>query len=157
MHGTSKERLRNYKLGAVLHRCSLPSRNPTLEDLRTETRRCRTMTKFPFGVNLTLLPAMVPPDYGAYAQVIVDSGVRIVETAGNNPGPIIAQLKNAGIIVIHKCTTIRHAKSAVKLGVNFLSIDGFGCGGYVGEHDITNFILLSRARQELGVPFITSG
>jgi NAD(P)H-dependent flavin oxidoreductase YrpB (nitropropane dioxygenase family) len=115
------------------------------------------MTKFPFGVNLTLLPAMVPPDYGAYAQVIVDSGVRIVETAGNNPGPIIAQLKNAGIIVIHKCTTIRHAKSAVKLGVNFLSIDGFGCGGYVGEHDITNFILLSRARQELGVPFIASG
>lgn len=130
---------------------------PTPEDLRTEIQRCRTMTKLPFGVNLTLLPAMVPPNYGAYAQVIIDEGVRIVETAGNNPGPIIAQLKNAGIIVIHKCTTIRHAKSAVKLGVDFLSIDGFECAGHVGEHDITNFILLSRARQELGVPFIASG
>lgn len=114
------------------------------------------MTNYPFGVKLTLLPAMVPPDYGAYAQVIVDEGVKIVETAGNNPGPIIAQLKKAGITVLHKCTTIRHAKSAVKLGVDFLSIDGFECAGHVGEH-ITNFVLLSRARQELGVPFIASG
>ena len=115
------------------------------------------MTKNPFGVNLTLLPAIVPPDYGAYAQVIIDEGIKIVETAGNNPGPIIQQLKKASIIIIHKCTTIRHAKSAVKLGVDFLSIDGFECAGHVGEHDITNFILLSRARQELGVPFIASG
>ncbi|KAJ5919688.1 Aldolase-type TIM barrel [Penicillium verhagenii] len=130
---------------------------PTPEDLRKEIRRCRTMTKYPFGVNLTLLPAMVPPDYGAYAQVIIDEGIKIVETAGNNPGPVITQLKKAGIIILHKCTTIRHAKSAVKLGVDFLSIDGFECAGHVGEHDITNFILLSRARQELGVPFIASG
>ncbi|KXG50103.1 Aldolase-type TIM barrel [Penicillium griseofulvum] len=130
---------------------------PTPEDLRKEIRRCRTMTKYPFGVNLTLLPAMVPPDYGAYAQVIIDEGVKIVETAGNNPGPVITQLKKAGTIILHKCTTIRHAKSAVKLGVDFLSIDGFECAGHVGEHDITNFILLSRARQELGVPFIASG
>ncbi|CAI7626759.1 unnamed protein product [Penicillium glandicola] len=130
---------------------------PTPEDLRKEIRRCRTMTKYPFGVNLTLLPAMVPPDYGAYAQVIIDEGVKIVETAGNNPGPVITQLKKAGITILHKCTTIRHAKSAVKLGVDFLSIDGFECAGHVGEHDITNFILLSRARQELGVPFIASG
>ncbi|KAJ5442029.1 Aldolase-type TIM barrel [Penicillium cf. griseofulvum] len=130
---------------------------PTPEDLRKEIRRCRTMTKYPFGVNLTLLPAIVPPDYGAYAQVIIDEGVKIVETAGNNPGPVITQLKKAGIIILHKCTTIRHAKSAVKLGVDFLSIDGFECAGHVGEHDITNFILLSRARQELGVPFIASG
>ncbi|KAJ5098416.1 hypothetical protein N7532_005417 [Penicillium argentinense] len=130
---------------------------PTPEDLRKEIRRCRTMTKYPFGVNLTLLPTMVPPDYGAYAQVIIDEGVKIVETAGNNPGPIIAQLKKAGTTVLHKCTTIRHAKSAVKLGVDFLSIDGFECAGHVGEHDITNFVLLSRARQELGVPFIASG
>lgn len=115
------------------------------------------MTKYPFGVNLTLLPAMVPPDYGAYAQVIIDEGIKIVETAGNNPGPVIKQLKKAGIIILHKCTTIRHAKSAVKLGVDFLSIDGFECAGHVGEHDITNFILLSRARQDLGVPFIASG
>ncbi|KAJ5796928.1 uncharacterized protein N7518_005468 [Penicillium psychrosexuale] len=130
---------------------------PTPEDLRKEIRRCRTMTKYPFGVNLTLLPAIVPPDYGAYAQVIIDEGVKIVETAGNNPGPVITQLKKAGIIVLHKCTTIRHAKSAVKLGVDFLSIDGFECAGHVGEHDITNFILLSRARQELKIPFIASG
>ncbi|OQE40169.1 hypothetical protein PENCOP_c006G05775 [Penicillium coprophilum] len=130
---------------------------PTPEDLRKEIRRCRTMTKYPFGVNLTLLPAMVPPDYAAYAQVIIDEGIKIVETAGNNPGPVITQLKKAGIIILHKCTTIRHAKSAVKLGVDFLSIDGFECAGHVGEHDITNFILLSRARQELGVPFIASG
>ncbi|KAF2191947.1 inosine monophosphate dehydrogenase [Zopfia rhizophila CBS 207.26] len=130
---------------------------PTPEDLRKEIGRCRTMTKNPFGVNLTLLPALVPPDYGAYAQVIIDEGIRIVETAGNSPGPVIKQLKAAGCTILHKCTTIRHAQSAVKLGVDFLSIDGFECAGHVGEHDITNFILLSRARQSLGVPFIASG
>ncbi|KAL4760230.1 NAD(P)H-dependent flavin oxidoreductase [Aspergillus foveolatus] len=130
---------------------------PTPEDLRKEIRKCRSMTKNPFGVNLTLLPALVPPDYGAYAQVIIDEGIKIVETAGNNPGPVIRQLKAANITILHKCTTIRHAKSAVKLGVDFLSIDGFECAGHVGEHDITNFILLNRARQELGVPFIASG
>jgi len=115
------------------------------------------MTKYPFGVNLTLLPAMVPPDYGAYAQVIIDEGIRIVETAGNSPGPVIKQLKAAGITILHKCTTIRHAQSAIKLGVDFLSIDGFECAGHVGESDITNFILLSRARQSLPIPFIASG
>ncbi|KAK7544843.1 uncharacterized protein J3D65DRAFT_610957 [Phyllosticta citribraziliensis] len=130
---------------------------PTPEDLRKEIRRCRTMTKNPFGVNLTLLPALVPPDYGAYAQVIIDEGINIVETAGNSPGPVIRQLKAANVIILHKCTTIRHAQSAVKLGVDFLSIDGFECAGHVGEHDITNFILLSKARQTLGVPFIASG
>jgi NAD(P)H-dependent flavin oxidoreductase YrpB (nitropropane dioxygenase family) len=131
---------------------------PTPEDLRKEIARCRTMTKNPFGVNLTLLPALVPPDYKAYAQVIIDEGVNIVETAGNSPGPVIKQLKAAGTIILHKCTTIRHAESAVKLGVDFLSIDGFECAGHVGETDITNFILLSRARQALnGVPFIASG
>jgi NAD(P)H-dependent flavin oxidoreductase YrpB (nitropropane dioxygenase family) len=101
------------------------------------------MTKFPFGVNLTLLPAMVPPDYAAYARVIIEEKVNIVETAGNSPGPVIKQLKAAGTIILHKCTTIRHAQSAVKLGVD--------------ETDITNFILLSKARQTLGVPFIASG
>lgn len=116
------------------------------------------MTSRPFGVNLTLLPAMVPPDYGAYAQAIVDEGVRIVETAGNNPAPIIRQLKQAGVVVLHKCTTLRHARAAARLGVDFLSIDGFECAGHVGEHDLTNLVLLSRARQALdGVPFIASG
>lgn len=130
---------------------------PTPELLRAEIRRCRTLTSKPFAVNITLLPALVPPDYPAYARVIIEEGVKIVETAGNSPGPVIKQLKEAGIIVLHKCTTIRHAQSAVKLGVDFLSIDGFECAGHVGESDITNFILLSRARQSLKVPFIASG
>ncbi|KAK8038010.1 Nitronate monooxygenase [Apiospora phragmitis] len=132
---------------------------PTPEDLRKEIRRCRAMTKkdHPFGVNITLLPALNPPDYGAYAQVVIDEGINIVETAGNSPGPVIKKLKAAGVIILHKCTTIRHAQSAIKLGVDFLSIDGFECAGHVGESDITNFILLSRARQSLKVPFIASG
>ncbi|KAL9623930.1 MAG: hypothetical protein Q9160_001922 [Pyrenula sp. 1 TL-2023] len=130
---------------------------PTPEDLRKEIRKCKTLTKNPFAVNITLLPAMVPPDYGAYAQVVIDEGVKIVETAGNSPGPVIKKLKAANTQILHKCTTIRHAQSAIKLGVDFLSIDGFECAGHVGESDITNFILLSRARQSLKVPFIASG
>jgi len=115
------------------------------------------MTDKPFGVNITLLPTMNAPPYGEYAQVVIDEGIKVVETAGNSPGPVIKQLKAAGIIILHKCTTIRHAASAIKLGVDFLSIDGFECAGHVGETDITNFILLSKARQKLGVPFIASG
>ncbi|EPE04954.1 2-nitropropane dioxygenase [Ophiostoma piceae UAMH 11346] len=129
----------------------------TPEELRAEIQRCRTLTSKPFGVNITLLPSLVPPNYAAFAQAIIDEGIRVVETAGNSPGPVITQLKKAGIIVLHKCTSIRHAISAVKLGVDFLSIDGFECAGHVGESDITNFILLSRARQSLKVPFIASG
>ncbi len=102
---------------------------PTPEDLRNEIRRCRKMTANPFGVNITLLPALNPPDYGAYANVVIEEGVRVVETAGNSPGPVISLLKKAGIIILHKCTTIRHAQSAIKLGVDFLSIDGFECAG----------------------------
>ncbi|RKF59198.1 Nitronate monooxygenase [Golovinomyces cichoracearum] len=130
---------------------------PTPEDLRTEIRRCKAMTANPFGVNITLLPALVPPPYTEFAQVIIDEGIRIVETAGNNPGQIIEQLKASGTIILHKCTTIRHAKKAIQLGVDFISIDGFECAGHVGESDITNFILLSKARQTLSVPFIASG
>ena len=131
---------------------------PTPAALRTEIERCKTLTPHPFGVNLTLLPALSPPDYAGYARAIIDSGVRIVETAGNSPGAVIAQLKAAGCTVLHKCTTIRHAESAVRLGVDMLSIDGFECAGHVGESDITNFVLLARARQSLGgVPFIASG
>jgi len=130
---------------------------PTPEDLRKEIRKCKTMTKYPFGVNITLLPTMNAPDYGAYARVAVEEGIRTIETAGNSPGPIIKYVKDNGCVVLHKCTTIRHAQSAVKLGVDFLSIDGFECAGHVGETDITNFILLSRARQAMSVPFIASG
>ena len=106
---------------------------PTPEDLRKEIRKCKTMTDKPFGVNITLLPSMKTPDYGAYAQVAIDEGIKVVETAGNSPGPVIKQLKAVGIIILHKCTTIRHAQSAIKLGVDFLSIDGFECAGHVGE------------------------
>ena len=130
---------------------------PTPDDLRKEIRRCRTMTKKPFGVNITLLPSINPPDYEGYAQAIIDEGIKIVETAGNSPGVIIKKLKAASITILHKCTTIRHAQSAAKLGVDFLSIDGFECGGHVGEQDLTNFILLNKARQTLAVPFIASG
>lgn len=130
---------------------------PTPEALRAEIRKTKALTSKPFGVNITLLPSINPPDYGAYAQVVIDEGIRIVETAGNSPGPVIKQLKAVGTIILHKCTTIRHAESAIKLGVDFLSIDGFECAGHVGESDITNFILLSRARQSLSVPFIASG
>ena len=130
---------------------------PTPEDLRKEIQKTKKMTKYPFGVNITLLPTMNAPPYTEYAQVVLDEGIRIVETAGNSPGPVIKMLKKEGCVILHKCTTIRHAQSAVKLGVDFLSIDGFECAGHVGEHDITNFILLSRARQSLGVPFIASG
>lgn len=130
---------------------------PTPEDLRNEIRRCRKMTSKPFAVNITLLPAMVPPDYAAYARVVIEEGVKIVETAGNSPGPIIKMMKEAGIIVLHKCTTVRHAVSAEKLGVDFLSIDGFECAGHVGESDLTNFILLRRSAQVLKTPYIASG
>ena len=130
---------------------------PTPEDLRNEIRKTKKMTSNPFGVNITLLPTMNAPPYQEYAQVCIDEGIKIIETAGNSPGPVIKLLKSHGCIILHKCTTIRHAQSAVKLGVDFLSIDGFECAGHVGESDITNFILLSRARQSLGVPFIASG
>lgn len=135
---------------------------PSPDALRKEIQRCKSLTDKPFGVNLTLLPSINPPDYAGYAQAILDSGIRIVETAGNSPGPIIKMLKSASppCIILHKCTTIRHALSAVKLGVDFLSIDGFECAGHVGETDITNLILLNRARQvllPLGIPFIASG
>lgn len=130
---------------------------PTPEALRLEIQRTRTMTTKPFGVNITLLPAIVPPDYDAYAQVIIDEGITIVETAGNNPGPIIRKFKAANCLILHKCTTVRHALSAQKLGVDFLSIDGVECAGHVGEHDIPNGVLLRRAAQELKIPFIASG
>ncbi|KAL4861039.1 hypothetical protein BDV12DRAFT_208441 [Aspergillus spectabilis] len=131
---------------------------PDPEHLRQEIRKTRSLTKYPFGVNITLLPALNPPDYPAYVQAIIDEGVKIVETAGNSPGPVIQQLKAAGVIIIHKATTIRHAKAATKLGADILSIDGFECAGHVGESDIASLILNSRARQELGdTPFIASG
>lgn len=115
------------------------------------------MTSRPFGVNLSILPAINAPDYVSYARVIVEEGIRIVETAGNNPVAVVKQLKDSNVIVIHKCTSVRHALSAAKMGVDFVSIDGFECAGHIGESDVTNMVLLNKARTQLRIPYIASG
>lgn len=130
---------------------------PTPEHLAAEIRRCREMTDKPFGVNLTFLPAVKPPDYPGYVRAIIEGGVKIVETAGNNPQKWLPPLKEAGVKVIHKCTSIRHALKAQSIGVDALSIDGFECGGHPGEDDVPNLILLPRAADELKLPFVASG
>lgn len=129
----------------------------TPADLANEIARCNQMTDKPFGVNLTFLPVIAAPDYPGYIQAIIDGGVKIVETAGNNPAPWLPLLKENGIKVIHKCTTVRHALKAEGIGCDALSIDGFECGGHPGEDDIPNMILLPRAADELTVPFVASG
>ena len=130
---------------------------PTPEDLRKEIARCRTMTDQPFGVNLTILPAITPPPYAEYLQVIIDSGIRIVETAGNNPKDFIGKLKERDIKVVHKCTSVRHALSAERAGVDIVSIDGFECAGHPGEDDVPNLILIPAAVRALKIPVIASG
>ncbi|KAI0061616.1 putative 2-Nitropropane dioxygenase [Artomyces pyxidatus] len=130
---------------------------PSPDALRLAIQETRRKTTKPFGVNITLLPTINPPDYEGYARAAVEEGVRIVETAGNNPGKLIQYLKSQGCTVIHKCTTIRHAKSSVRMGVDILSIDGFECAGHPGEDDVPGMILLARAAQELKIPFIASG
>lgn len=110
-----------------------------------------------FGVNITILPSINPPDYEGYTRAALEEGVRIFETAGSNPGPIIKAVKEYGGYVIHKCTTVRHARSAQKLGADMLSIDGFECAGHPGEDDIGGLVLMARASEELSIPFIASG
>src|SRR5438128_1994005 len=133
----------------------LTQRTPEL--LANEIRRCRAMTDKPFGVNLTFLPALASPDYPGYVRAIIDGGIKIVETAGNNPQKWLPALKEAGVAVIHKCTSVRHALKAQSIGCDAASIDGFECGGHPGEDDIPNFILLPRAADELRIPFVASG
>jgi len=130
---------------------------PTPAALAAEIARCRSMTDKPFGVNLTFLPVRTPPDYAGYIRAIIDGGVKIVETAGNNPQQWMPLLKEAGIKVIHKCTAVRHALKAQNIGCDAVSVDGFECGGHPGEDDVPNFILLPRAAEALKVPFIASG
>jgi NAD(P)H-dependent flavin oxidoreductase YrpB (nitropropane dioxygenase family) len=129
----------------------------TPENLAKEIRRCREMTDKPFGVNLTFLPSVTPPDYPGYVKVIIESGVKAVETAGNNPQQWLPALKDAGIKVIHKCTSVRHSLKAEAIGCDAVSVDGFECGGHPGEDDVPNFILLPRAAAELKIPFVASG
>ncbi|KAF9049623.1 inosine monophosphate dehydrogenase [Hymenopellis radicata] len=130
---------------------------PNPAALREAIRATRKLTSKPFGVNITLLPSINPPDYEGYARVAVEEGVRIFETAGNNPGPLIKYFKSQNCVVVHKCTTIRHAKSAQKLGVDILSIDGFECAGHPGEEDIGGLLLLALAAKELNIPYLASG
>jgi nitronate monooxygenase len=129
----------------------------TPEKLANEIARCRDLTDKPFGVNMTFLPSVKPPDYPGLFKVIVESGVKVVETAGNNPAEWMPMLKEAGISVIHKCTSVRHALKAERIGCDAVSVDGFECGGHPGEDDVTNFILLPRAAEELSIPFVSSG
>ena len=129
----------------------------TPDKLAAEIRKCRALTDKPFGVNVTFLPAVVPPDYSGLIKVIIDGGVRIVETAGNNPCKWMPTFKEAGIKVIHKCTSVRHALKAESIGVDAMSVDGFECGGHPGEGDVPNFILLPLAAEKLSVPFVASG
>ncbi|KAJ6584931.1 inosine monophosphate dehydrogenase [Mycena capillaripes] len=130
---------------------------PNPSALRNAIKETRTLTSKPFGVNITLLPSINPPDYAGYARAAVEEGVKIFETAGHSPGELIKYFKQNGCIVIHKCTTIRHANSAAKLGVDVLSIDGFECAGHPGEEDIGGLVLLARAAKELKIPYLASG
>jgi nitronate monooxygenase len=129
----------------------------TPELLAKEIALCREMTNKPFGVNLTFLPAFSEPPYPEYIRAIIEGGVKVVETAGRNPQAYMPYLKQAGIKVIHKCTSVRHSLKAQAIGCDAVSVDGFECGGHPGEDDVTNFILLPRAADELKIPFVTSG
>jgi nitronate monooxygenase len=129
----------------------------TPADLAQEIARCHEMTDKPFGVNLTFLPTVHAVDYPGYVAAIIEGGVKIVETAGRNPEPVLPALKDAGIKVIHKCTSVRHALKAEAIGCDAVSVDGFECGGHPGEDDIPNMILLPRAAEALKIPFVASG
>ncbi len=129
----------------------------TPELLAREIVRCREMTDQPIGVNLTFLPTFASPPYPEYIRAIIEGGVKVVETAGRNPEAHLPALKAAGIKVIHKCTSVRHALKAESIGCDAVSVDGFECGGHPGEDDVPNFILLPRAADELTIPFVASG
>ncbi|HSO62417.1 MAG TPA: nitronate monooxygenase, partial [Desulfobacterales bacterium] len=130
---------------------------PDAERLRREIRACRALTDKPFGVNLTFLPTLRPPDYPAYIDVCSEEGIRFIETAGRNPEPYMPQIKAAGIKVIHKCTSVRHALKAKKIGCDAVSIDGFEAAGHPGEDDVTTLILVPLVRDAVGLPLIASG
>ncbi|ELA01295.1 MULTISPECIES: NAD(P)H-dependent flavin oxidoreductase [Cupriavidus] len=130
---------------------------PTPDALRNEIARTREMTDRPFGVNLTILPSINPPPYAEYVDAIIDGGVRIVETAGNSPKDFIARFKAAGVTIVHKCTTVRHALSAERNGVDIVSIDGLECAGHPGEDDVGGLVLIPAAARALEIPVIASG
>jgi NADH:quinone reductase (non-electrogenic) len=130
---------------------------PAPEDLAREIERCRELTDKPFGVNLTILPAINPPPYDEYRRAIIESGVKIVETAGYNPKEHLADFKANGVKVIHKATAVRHSLKAEKLGVDAVSVDGFECAGHPGEDDVPGLILMPAVADQLTIPLIASG
>jgi len=130
---------------------------PTPEQLRLEIQRCRSMTQKPFGVNLTLLPTITPVPYDEYVQVIIDEGIKIVETAGRSPEQYMPAFNAAGVKVLHKCTSVRHALKAEAIGCAAASVDGFECAGHPGEDDVPNLVLLPCAAAKLSIPIIASG
>lgn len=130
---------------------------PTPEDLAKEIARCREMTDRPFGVNLTILPSITPPPYAEYRDVIVESGIPVVETAGFNPAEHLPAFKAGGVQVLHKCTSVRHAIKAESLGVDGVSIDGFECAGHPGEDDIPGLVLIPAAAEQITIPLVASG
>lgn len=130
---------------------------PTPADLAREIERARTLTDKPFGVNLTILPSISPPPYDDYRRAIIDAGITIVETAGSNPEPHMDMFREHGVRTIHKCTSVRHALKAQKVGVDAVSIDGFECAGHPGEDDIPGLVLVPAAADALSIPFIASG
>lgn len=130
---------------------------PTPEALAKEIARCREMTDKPFGVNLTILPTLDPVPYDEYRDVIVDSGIKIVETAGSNPAPHLPTFQQAGVKVIHKAVTVRHAVKAEQIGVDAVSIDGFECAGHPGDDDVPGLVLIPAAARQLSIPVIASG
>jgi NAD(P)H-dependent flavin oxidoreductase YrpB (nitropropane dioxygenase family) len=130
---------------------------PTPAALAAEIERARQLTGRPFGVNLTILPAITPPPYDEYRRVIVDSGVTIVETAGSNPEPHMEMFRSHGVKIIHKCTSVRHALKAEAVGVDAVSIDGFECAGHPGEDDIPGLVLIPAATSRLSIPVLASG
>lgn len=131
--------------------------HPEPEGLRAEIRKTRDMTDKPFGVNITILPTLRAPDYGAYLQVAIDEGIKWIETAGRNPEPFMDHIKGAGCRVVHKCTSVRHALKAEKIGCDIVSIDGFECAGHPGEDDVTSLILIPVTASALTIPIIASG
>ena len=130
---------------------------PTPEALRKEIARTREMTDKPFGVNLTILPSITPPPYAEYRQAIIESGIKIVETAGYKPQEHVDDFKANGVKVIHKCTAVRHALAAERMGVDAVSIDGFECAGHPGEDDIPGLILIPAAADKVRIPMLASG
>lgn len=130
---------------------------PTPDDLAAEIARTRELTDRPFGVNLTILPSINPPPYAEYRAVIIESGIPVVETAGHNPEEHIPEFHAAGVRVLHKVTAVRHARTAARLGVDAVSIDGFECAGHPGEDDIAGLVLIPSAADALDIPVIASG